>query len=140
MITDFSFMDVVNLVLDQLFGFFLWLIVFPFRVLVGFFDPIFAPITAVFDVTAFLDGIETLRPFFSAVNWFIPFGAAASIMVATAGITLLALLVNLATANHIVFFGQFAMGVLEIMIRRTLDGVKKFLDGILRLIKLRSVL
>lgn len=131
-------MDAINLILSQLVGFFLWLLVFPFRILVGFFDPILSPITAVFDLSAFLDGLETLRPFFTDVNWFIPFGAAASILVATAGITLLALLVNFFADHFVSGFVSFCLDLLYGLVQNTLSGIHRFLDGVLRIIGLRS--
>lgn len=131
---DFSFLGILGVVLNQLLGFFLWLLVFPFRILVGFFDPILSPITAIFDVSGFLSMLDVLRPFFRDVNWFIPFGAATSILVATAGITLLALLVNVFADNFVGNFGHFAMTIMQWMVNNAINGIKRFVDGLLRIL------
>lgn len=133
MFTDPVFMDFINLVASQLVGFFLWLIVFPLRLIIAVLDPVFEPISTAIDVDAFLDGIDFLRPFFSDVNWFIPFGAALGVLGATVVVMFVLVLIDFAVSNGVGHFGSFAMGVMWHMVQNLVDGIKRVLGGIFKL-------
>lgn len=115
---------------DQLLGFFFWLLVMPIRLAIGLLDPVFSPITAIFDFTSFIDGIQVLRGFFDDVNWFIPFYPFVAIIEATMLAMFVLLLANVFAGYTMTEFGSLFMMLLGKVIEKVYDKVKEFLESI----------
>lgn len=116
---------------DQLLGFFFWLLVMPIRLAVGLLDPVFSPITAIFDFTTFIEGIQVLRGFFDDVNWFIPFYAMVTLIEAATLIMLILLLANTFAAATVGEFGEMFMSLAVHVIKNFFDDVKQFIQRLI---------
>lgn len=130
---DNVFMDFINAVLTQLFGFFLWVLVTPARLVIAALDPVFSPMTALLDFDAFIDGIQTLRPFFADVNYFIPFGAALGILGATILFAFLWVCFYYAVVFNVEGFASFTLSILSHFVIGAVDKVKFWIRSILML-------
>ena len=125
-----GFMEFIDIVLSQLVGFFLWVLVTPLRLVIGVLDPVFEPMTTLLDMQPFLAGIETLRPFFRDVNYFIPFGAALGVLGATVLFAFLWTCFIYAVTWNLRGFGGFSMSILTHVVMDAVDKVKLAIRGI----------
>lgn len=115
---------------EQFLGFILWLLVTPIRVVVAFLDPIFDPITALFDFSGFMETLQVLRGFFDDVNWFIPFYPFVAIIEATMLGMFVLLLANVFAGYTMTEFGSLFMMLLGKVIEKIYDKAKEFLESI----------
>lgn len=128
---DNVFMDFINAVLSQLFGFFLWVLVTPARLVIAALDPVFSPMTALLDFQAFIDGIQTLRPFFADVNYFIPFAAALGILGATIVFAFLWVCFCYAALFNVQGFVGFSLSILSHFVIGAVDKAKQWIRSII---------
>lgn len=121
------FMDFWDAIFSQFSGFVLWLLVFPLRVVVGLLDPVFSPVTALFDFSAFMDGLQVLRGFFDDVNWFIPFYALVGIIEVTFVAMLVLLCINAFAATTLGEFVSVSRSFLVNVVENAIDDIKQLL-------------
>ena len=126
-----SISDLVGMVLQTFLGFVLWVMVTPLRLLIGFLDPIFSPVTALFDFSQFIGVLHDLQGFFNAANYFVPFYAMVSIIQVTLGV---AFILNLIQSFGLVtfsLFGEYVMVALRVVFQNFVDKGKALIDTLI---------
>lgn len=123
--------DVLGLIFNQLTGFLLWVVVTPARLLIALFDPVFGPLVSTFNLSAFVQGFENLRGFFTDVNYFVPFFAAVSIIRATIDVALLYGLFRMFGGVSIHGFMRIVLDVLSWMVQEIKERARDLLTRIL---------
>lgn len=123
--------EIVGLVASDLLGFVLWLLVMPIRLLVAFFDPIFSPITALFDFSGFSAVLGQVAGFFNDVNYFVPLYAMVSIMQVTIGVAFVLACIHSYSLMTISYFGDFSIWAAKSVLRNIVDKGKQLLEKVI---------
>lgn len=124
---------IANLFINQLTGFALWLLLLPFRVVVALLDPIARPfMNPLSQVVEFVSTIETLKGFFTDVNWFIPFAAASAIIRLTFQCAFVLAVMQIVGGATFSTFQDLIVDMVKSQLRAVGDGVSKVLHALAR--------
>ena len=126
-----SIEDIVGLVLSQFLGFVLWILVMPIRLLVGFLDPIFSPITALFDFSGFMSTLSQVAGFFNDVNYFVPLYAMVSILQVTIGVAFILNCIQSYSLVTVSLFGNFVMYATRFVVDNFIDKAKSIIERVI---------
>lgn len=123
--------SIANLLVNQITGFALWLILIPFRAVVSLLDPIMTPIMSPLEsVVGFVSTVETLKGFFTDVNYFIPFAAATAIIRATFGIAFVCACALLLGGTTFGTFQNLLVDLVKAQLRAIGDFVTKCIHAL----------